>query len=83
MCVCVCVCVCVYVYVCSNIFSETTGPTEAKFYVEPPWDRGRKFIQMVQIICCSSLLSTSVGRGLFAGILPYICPRSAGRLAGL
>ena len=27
----------------SNIFSsETTGPIEAKFYVEPPWDRGTK-----------------------------------------
>ena len=27
----------------SNIFSsETTGPTEAKFHVEPPWDGGRK-----------------------------------------
>ena len=53
--------------VCSNIFSETTGPIEAKFHVEPPWDRGRKFIQMVQagvqVICCSSLLSTSGGAG--------------------
>ena len=34
-------------YVCvltfSNIFfSETTGPIEAKFHVEPPWDRGTK-----------------------------------------
>ena len=36
---------CVY----SNIFSaETTGPIEAKFHVEPPWNMGRKFIQMVQ-----------------------------------
>ena len=27
----------------SNIFfSETTGPIEAKFYVEPPWDGGTK-----------------------------------------
>ena len=56
--------------VCSNIFSETTGPIEAKFHVEPPWDRGRKFIQMVQVgvqvICCSSLLSTSVGVGAFS-----------------
>ena len=63
-------CVCV----CSNIFSETTGPIEAKFHVEPPWNRGRKFIQMVeagvQVICCSLLLSTSGGRGLLAGILP-------------
>ena len=55
-------CVCVF----SNIFSETTGPTEAKFHVEPPWDRGRKFIQMVQVICCSSLLSTSGGAGAFS-----------------
>ena len=39
-------CVCVF----SIIFSETTGPTVVKFHVEPPWDRGRKFIQMVQII---------------------------------
>ena len=39
---------CVDVYVCcmstfSNIFSsETTGPIEAKFHMEPPWDRGTK-----------------------------------------
>ena len=27
----------------SNIFfSETTGPIEAKFHVEPPWDEGTK-----------------------------------------
>ena len=27
----------------SNIFSsETTGPIEAKFHMEPPWDRGTK-----------------------------------------
>ena len=38
------VCMYVYMYVCvlstfSNIFSsETTGPIEAKIYVEPPWD---------------------------------------------
>ena len=35
-------------YVCcmstfSNIFSsETTGPIEAKFHMEPPWDGGTK-----------------------------------------
>ena len=48
----VCMHVCMYVclYVCvwvlstfSNIFfSETTGPIEAKFHVEPPWDGGTK-----------------------------------------
>ena len=44
----VCVCVCVF-----KIFSETIGPAEAKFHVEPRWDRGRKFIQMILVICCS------------------------------
>ena len=34
-------------YVCinvtfSNIFSETTRPIKAKFYVEPPCDRGKE-----------------------------------------
>ena len=37
----------VCMYVCksrfSNIFSsETTGPYEAKFHMEPPWDGGTK-----------------------------------------
>ena len=63
--------------VCSNIFSETTGPIEAKFHAEPPWDRGRKFIQTVQagvqVICCSSLLSTP-GRGGEGGLLAEILP---------
>ena len=44
---------CVRVCVCWNIFSETTRSIEAKFH-EEPWDRGRKFIQMVHVICCSS-----------------------------
>ena len=36
-----CVCVCMSTF--SNIFSsETTGPIEAKFHVEPPWDGGTK-----------------------------------------
>ena len=26
----------------SNTSSETTGPIEAKFHVEPPWDGGTK-----------------------------------------
>ena len=38
MCVCVC---CMSTF--SNIFSsETTGPIEAKFRMEPPWDGGTK-----------------------------------------
>ena len=37
----------VCMYVCmlstfSNVFSETTGPIKAKFYMEPPWDGGTK-----------------------------------------
>ena len=32
VCMYVCVCVCVSVCVCSNIFSETIGPTEAGMY---------------------------------------------------
>ena len=35
-------CVCMLSTV-SNVFSsETTGPIDAKFHVEPPWDRGTK-----------------------------------------
>ena len=26
----------------NNFSSETTGPIEAKFYVEPPWEGGTK-----------------------------------------
>ena len=40
MCVCVCVCVCVRV--CSNIFSETTGPIEAKFHYGTSMEYGKK-----------------------------------------
>ena len=37
----VCVYACVSTF--SNIFSpETTGPIEATFHVEPPWDGGTK-----------------------------------------
>ena len=55
------VCACVF-----KIFSETIGPTEAKFHVEPQWDRGRKFIQMVLVICCSSFeYCQPLGAGAF------------------
>ena len=57
-CVCVCVCVCK--------FSETIGRTKAKFHVAPPCDRGKdgKRIQMIQVSCCYSLLSTPEGGGI-------------------
>ena len=54
-------CACVF-----KIFSETIGPTEAKFHVEPQWDRGRKFIQMTPVICCSSFeYCQPLGAGAF------------------
>ena len=45
VCVCVCVslCVCVCVCVCVFKFSETTGITEAKFHVAPPWDKEKRW----------------------------------------
>ena len=71
--------VCMYVSVsecvCSNIFSETTGPIEAKFHVEPPWDRGRKFIKMVQVIFCSSLLP---GLQMTGALRAKVCASSTG-----
>ena len=52
-----------------KIFSETTGPTEAKFHaVEPHWDRGGKFIQRIPVICCSSFeYCQPMGAGAFRG----------------
>ena len=69
-----------YVLVCVfKIFSETTGPTVAKFHVEPQWDRGGKFIQIIPVIFCSLFeYCQPLGRGLFAGLLPQMWPRSAG-----
>ena len=50
------------------IFSETTGPTEAKFHVEPQWDREGKFIQRIPVICCSSFeYCQPLGAGAFRG----------------
>ena len=48
-----------------KIFSETTGPTEANFHVEPQWDRGGKFIQMIPVIRCSSFEYWPLGAGAF------------------
>ena len=36
-----------------KFFSEITEPTEANFSPAIPLDRGGKFIQMIQISCCS------------------------------
>ena len=45
-------------------FSETTGPTDVKFHVAPPWDRGKDgtLIQMIKVICCYSLSSNPGAR---------------------
>ena len=48
-----------------KIFSETTGPTEAKFHVEPQCDRGGKFIQMIPVIFCASFEYWPLGGGGF------------------
>ena len=63
-----CVCVCVCVFKISSL--KPTGPIEAKFHVEPPWDRGRKFIQMVQVIIVNLRGAGALLRGAGAGILP-------------
>ena len=57
----------VYVLVCVfKIFSKTIGSTEAKFHVEPQWDRGRNFIQMIPVICWSSFeYCKPLGAGAF------------------
>ena len=43
----VCMGMCVCMYVCMSTFSnicssETSGPIEVKFHVEPPWEGGTK-----------------------------------------
>ena len=49
-----------------KIFTETTGPTVAIYHVEPQWDRGGKFIQIIPLICCSSFeYCQPLGAGAF------------------
>ena len=57
----------IYVRVCVfTIFSDTTGPTEAKFHVVQLWERGGIFIQMIPVICCSSFeYCQPLGAGAF------------------
>ena len=74
-----------YVLVCVfKIFSETTGPTKAKFYIEPQWDREENVFKGFRSFVVLHLRIVSLwGWGLFAGLLPQMWPRSAGLLAGL
>ena len=67
------VCVCVFK------FSETAGPSEAKFHVAPPWDRGKDGKHSNDLgHWLLFFIVNPRGRGHLAGILPQIWPRSAG-----
>ena len=59
---------------CVFKFSETTGPTEAKFYVTPPWDRGKdgKLIQrsFVVIHYCQLLGAGAFSRDFTTNLAP-------------
>ena len=67
-----------------NFFPKTQRTNEAKVYVESQSkDRRVKLIQMVQVICCSSLLSVPGRAGAFSRDFTTSLARSAGLLAGL
>ena len=54
-------------YALDRIFSETTSPTDVRFRIAPPWDRGKDGklnIKMIKVICCYSFLSTPGGGGI-------------------
>ena len=60
--------VCACVYVCVHFFSETTGPMKPKFM----WNHdrmGEERIQMIQVVCCSSLAHLS--RRLIGELIVY------------
>ena len=64
-------------------FLNTSVPVKAKFHEELSRNRLRKNIQKDHFIICSLFFLTLGAQGLLTGILPQICPRSAGRLPGL
>ena len=72
-------------YVCVFKFSETSGQTEAKFHVAPPWDRGKRWKAYSNDLghLLLFIIVNPPGAGLLAGILPQIWPHSAWLLAGL
>ena len=56
------VCACV----CSKSSLKPLGQIEVKSRVEPQWDRGGKFIQMIPVFCCSSFeYCQPMGAGAF------------------
>ena len=74
-------CVCMSTF--SNIFSETTGPIEAKVHMEPPWDGGMKvcsngqghMINMATMPIYGKNLKKSSSlepKGLMAQVLPIL-----------
>ena len=64
-----------------KIFPET----EAKFHVEPQWDRGEEYLfkGFRSLVVLQLKIVSLWGRGLFAGLLPQMWPHSVGLLAGL
>ena len=61
-----------------KLFSETTGPTETKFHVEPQWDRGDEnlFKGFRSFVVLHLNIVSLWGRGLFTGLLPQMWPFS-------
>ena len=61
------------VYMCVfNFFSETTGPMKPNFMWNQKKDRQGKLIHLIQVICCSSLLSAPGRAGAFSWDLSTI-----------
>ena len=71
------VCVCVFK------FSETTGPTEAKFHVVPPWNRGKDGFKYFRSFVVIHFCQPPDGVGAFSRDFTTNLARSAGLLAGL
>ena len=71
--------------VCSKSSLKQLGQlSEAKFHVEPRWDGGRKVIQMIPVICCSSFeYCQPLGAGAFRRAFTTNVAPQAGLLAGL
>ena len=65
--VCMYLCICVF-----SIFFRNHRTNEAKLYVESQKDRQGKLIHLIQVICCSSLLSAPGRAGTFSRDLSTI-----------
>ena len=67
-----------------GMFSETTGPTEAKFHVALPWV-GEKMESLFNYLghLLLFIIFNLRGAGPFSRGLPQIWPHGAGLIAGL